>query len=79
MGELLVGERLTICSQDEYICFRSTKWLNRTKLAIEYCKNKENQERILYDGKGLGKIHTVELRESPIDRGLLSEMSGEPF
>ena len=41
IGELLVQERSTICSQDEYICFRSTQWLNRTKLAIEYGKNKE--------------------------------------
>jgi hypothetical protein len=38
IGELLVNERLSICSQDEYICFRSTQWLNRTKLAMEYAK-----------------------------------------
>jgi len=44
IGELLVHERLSVCSQDEYICFRSTQWLNRTKLAIEYGKNKKNDD-----------------------------------
>jgi hypothetical protein len=42
IGELLVHERLAICSQDEYICFCNTLWLNRTKLASEYAKNKQN-------------------------------------
>jgi hypothetical protein len=42
LGELFVQERLKGTTQDEYICFRSTQWLNRTKLAIEYCKNKQN-------------------------------------
>jgi len=38
---LLLKERLSICSQEEYICFRSTCWLNRTKLAMAYCQNKQ--------------------------------------
>ena len=43
IGELLVNERLLVCSQNKYICFRSTQWLNRTKLAIVYAKtNKIN-------------------------------------
>jgi hypothetical protein len=42
LGELFIQERLKGTTQDEYICFRSTQWLNRTKLAIEYCKNKQN-------------------------------------
>ena len=40
---VLVGERLKVCSPDEYVCFRSTQWLNRTKEAIESCiKNQKN-------------------------------------
>ena len=42
IGELLVDERLSVCSQDEYICFCNIRWLNRTKLASEYAKNKQN-------------------------------------
>ena len=38
LGEIFVKERLNTVSQDEYICFRSTQWLNRIKLALEYCK-----------------------------------------
>jgi|GEM_PF-3095545 len=41
LSGVLVGERLRVCPQDEYICFRCTQWLNRTKTAIEYCKNKK--------------------------------------
>jgi hypothetical protein len=41
LGELFVQERLNTVTPDEYICFRNTKWLNRTKLACEYCKNKQ--------------------------------------
>ena len=42
LSGVLVEERLRACSQDEYICFRCTQWLNRTKLAVEYCKNMKN-------------------------------------
>jgi hypothetical protein len=38
---VLIGERLKICSPDEYVCFRSTQWLNRTKEAIESCYKKQ--------------------------------------
>ena len=34
---VLTGERLKVCSPDEYVCFRSTQWLNRTKEAMESC------------------------------------------
>jgi hypothetical protein len=40
---VLIGERLKVCSPDEYACFLSTQWLNRTKEAIESCrKNQKN-------------------------------------
>jgi len=42
MGELFVRERMNMISQDEYICFRSTQWLNRIKLAVEYAKKQQN-------------------------------------
>jgi len=35
---VLIAERLKVCSQEEYVCFRSTQWLNRTMEAIEACK-----------------------------------------
>jgi len=36
---VLMGERLKVCSPDEYACFRSTQWLHRTKESIEAYKN----------------------------------------
>jgi hypothetical protein len=35
---VLIAERLKVCSPEEYACFRSTQWLNRTKEAIEACE-----------------------------------------
>lgn len=32
---VLLKERLMLCGQDEYICFRCTRWLDRTKKAID--------------------------------------------
>jgi hypothetical protein len=40
-ASVLVGERLKVCSLDEYACFRSTQWLNRTKEAIESCRKNQ--------------------------------------
>ena len=37
---MLLGERLKVCDQNEYHCFRSTCWLNRTRQAIENCCNR---------------------------------------
>jgi hypothetical protein len=37
---MLLGERLKVCDQNEYHCFRSTCWLNRTRQAIENCYNR---------------------------------------
>jgi len=39
---LLLEERFTLCSQEEYICFRSTCWLDRTQKAIE---NRQKHEK----------------------------------
>jgi len=39
---LLLQERINVCDQVSYNCFRSTCWLNRTKQAIENCRNREN-------------------------------------
>jgi hypothetical protein len=44
-ASVLIGERLKVCSPDEYACFRSTQWLNRTKGAIESCA--KNQKIVL--------------------------------
>jgi hypothetical protein len=40
ISNVLLGERLKVCDQNEYHCFRSTCWLNRTKQAIENCYNR---------------------------------------
>jgi hypothetical protein len=40
---VLLGERLKSCSPDEYVCFRCTNWLNRTKMAMDsHAKNNKN-------------------------------------
>jgi len=36
---VLIEERLKLCSPEQYACFRSTQWLNRTKEAILNCEN----------------------------------------
>jgi hypothetical protein len=41
---VLIRERLKVCSPDEYACFRSTQWLNRTKEAIESCRKNQKIE-----------------------------------
>lgn len=35
---VLIAERLKLCSPEQYACFRSTQWLNRTKEAIPNCE-----------------------------------------
>jgi len=40
-ASVLTGERLKVCSPDDYACFRSTQWLNRTKEAIESCRKNQ--------------------------------------
>jgi len=38
---VLIDERLKVCNQDAYICYRCSRWLIRTQEAIEHCKNKQ--------------------------------------
>ena len=53
LAGVLIGERLKVCSPDEYVCFRSTQWLNRTKEAIESCIKNQKIELNSFTGKGL--------------------------
>jgi hypothetical protein len=39
ISELLIDERLKVCDQDQFNCFRCTHWLNRNKQSIKNRKN----------------------------------------
>jgi hypothetical protein len=40
---VLVDERLKVCNQDTYVCYRCSRWLIRTQEAIKNCKNQQNR------------------------------------
>jgi len=41
LAGIMIGERSKICSAEEYACYRSTQWLNRTKKAMDSCANNQ--------------------------------------